>query len=117
MNHMYDGPIDCEGDTDLHYYLQVKDRREDELDNLAYYAGWDKNKYRSYISAIDKNLERVDPENKRNNLWFVIKHFGRNILGYKATPHYQYAVVTLVGILGLVFMRRFARRKKVLRVQ
>ena len=117
MNHMYDGPIECEGDTDLHYYLDVKDRREDELDNLAYYAGWDKNKYRSYVSAIDAHLERVDPEGKRGNVLFLFKHFGRNILRHSLIPHYQYAFTTLVGILGLVLMRRFARRKKVLRVQ
>ena len=48
---------------------------------------------------------------------FLFKHFGRKMLTPKATPHYQYAVATLLGMLGLVFMRRFARRKKVLRVQ
>ena len=117
MNHMYDGPIDCEGDTDLHYYLQVKDRREDELDNLAYYAGWDKNKYRSYVSSIDADLKRVDPKGERNNVMFLFKHFGRNMFDHKVTPQYQYAVATLIGLIGLVFMRRFARRKKMLRVQ
>ena len=41
MNHMYDGPYRLRGGykTFCQYYLQVKDRREDELDNLAYYAG------------------------------------------------------------------------------
>ena len=38
MQHMYEGPINCEENVNLHYYLDVKDRREDELDNLAYYV-------------------------------------------------------------------------------
>ena len=117
MHHMYDGPIECEGDADLHYYLNVKDRREDELDNLAYYAGWDKHKYRSYVSAIDTDLERIDPKGKRNNVLFLFKHFGRNMLDSTLTRSYPYAVATLLGILGLIFMHRFVRRKRVLRVQ
>ena len=67
---MYEGKINCEGDADLHYYLDVKDRREEELDNLVYYAGWDKHKYRSYVSSIETHLDRVDPEKKTKHSCF-----------------------------------------------
>ena len=45
---------------------------------------------------------------------FLFKHFGRNMFDHKVTPQYQYAVATLIGLIGLVFMRRFAVAKKCL---
>ena len=117
MQHMYEGPINCEENVNLHYYLDVKDRREDELDNLAYYAGWDKNKYRSYVSSIDSHLERVDPAQRRNTIGFQIKRFFRNHLNTLSPIHYQSLAIILFGIAGLLCMQRIARSRQVVRVQ
>ncbi len=117
MQHMYEGKINCEGDADLHYYLDVKDRREEELDNLVYYAGWDKHKYRSYVSSIETHLDRVDPEKKRNTLVFQIKRFFRKIFMALTPLHYQYLGIVLFGIASLFFMRHVARNRQIVRVQ
>lgn len=64
MTHPVQGSIDC--DAAANYYKKVLDRRENELDELAYLTGWDMDEYSYYLSTYKSKYERAktDKENK-----------------------------------------------------
>lgn len=57
MNHPVQEAVTCHEAEN--YYLEVLDRRENEMENLAYLTGWDTNQYDYYIKAYERKYERV----------------------------------------------------------
>jgi len=64
MNHPVQGHLDC--DQASSYYQMVLDRRENELDELAYLTGWDIDEYDYYVDTYAKKLERSRKDKKFN---------------------------------------------------
>lgn len=57
LNHTYTGDISCEdGQT---YVKKVISRREGELENLEYYAGWDSYNYSTYLNDWKRKLRII----------------------------------------------------------
>ena len=64
MNHPVQGHLDC--DQASSYYQMVLDRRENELDELAYLTGWNMGEYDYYVDTYAKKLERSRKDKKFN---------------------------------------------------
>lgn len=65
MNHPVQGYLDCQQANS--YYKGVVDRRENELDELAYLTGWDTDEYEYYVKTYINKYERTkhqDDEDK-----------------------------------------------------
>lgn len=74
MNHPVEGHLNCEGAKA--YYLDVLDRRENELDELAYLTGWDTKEYESYLSTYEKKIDRIKSKSNNYERGFVIPIIG-----------------------------------------
>ncbi|MCB9256895.1 MAG: DUF2330 domain-containing protein [Chitinophagales bacterium] len=70
MTHPVQGPIDC--DAAANYYKKVLDRRENELDELAYLTGWDMDEYSYYLSTYQSKYERAKKDKERGNKGFLL---------------------------------------------
>lgn len=65
MNHPVQGHLEC--DEASSYYQMVLDRRENELDELAYLTGWDMDDYDYYLESYEKKLNRSKKDKKSKN--------------------------------------------------
>lgn len=80
MTHPVTGHIDCDGATA--YYKTVLDRRENELDELAYLTNWDMSSYDYYVDTYQKKYERSKKDKKESDKGFLLPVFSK-----PNTPH------------------------------
>ncbi len=73
LRHPYKGDVSCSQGQD--YVRKVIDRREGELENLEFYAGWDSYNYNNYVRDWERKLE------KRRYRKGSVNLFGENTTG------------------------------------
>ncbi|MEZ4916398.1 MAG: DUF2330 domain-containing protein [Chitinophagales bacterium] len=91
MNHPVQEAITCKEAEN--YYLKVLDRRENELENLAYLTEWNTDKYDYYLKTYERKYERVKGD--RGNFLPVFK----NPFNNNNTPNGTIMIVFLSVLL------------------
>lgn len=69
MNHPVREQIDC--DQAASYYGKVLNRRENELENLAYLTGWNIDEYDYYLSTYEKKYNRAKKDKQVDKGSFI----------------------------------------------
>ncbi|MGB1247403.1 MAG: DUF2330 domain-containing protein [Chitinophagales bacterium] len=70
MNHPVTGVLECE--EAVTYYETVLDRRENELDELAYLTGWDIDEYEYYVNTYENKYDRAKKKYKKGGFIPII---------------------------------------------
>ena len=102
MNHMVEGRLDCSAAAA--YYRDVLDRREGELDQLAWLTGWDLDEYDDYIDQVERRLDRTETGTRRDRNWVPV--FGRPGGGGGPGPGWVALLLLTLMPASLLFLRR-----------
>ena len=76
MTHPVQENVTCE--QAVSYYSKVLNRRENEMDELAYLTGWNIDEYDYYVDAYQKKYERAKKDSKENERGFIIPFINSN---------------------------------------
>lgn len=109
MTHPVQENITC--DQAVAYYSKVLNRRENELDELAYLTGWDIDDYDYYVDTYVKKYERANKDRKENEKGFVlpfINSSGGN-LPPTNTSLFSLFSLLLLSISSVYFVRNKVR--------
>lgn len=100
MNHPVQGALNCEEASK--YYLEVLDRRENEIDNLAYLTGWDMEEYGYYTKSYETKYNRSKKFNsdKGYMLPFIHSTGGGNGNGPLGIGLLSFAALGLLAIVA-----------------
>ena len=106
MNHMVEGYLDCSAAKG--YYRDVLDRRENEMDELAYLTGWDLDDYDFYLDNVERKIERQnkneDRTGKRNGFLPIIPNIN--------TPNIPTGGLLVFGLLFVLNGAWFTLKRK-----
>ena len=95
LRHPYKGDVSCS--QGQNYVRKVIDRREGELENLEFYAGWDSYNYNNYTRDWERKLE------KRRYRKGSINPFGDNTAGV--------ILFLLLNLSVVISVLKFKRRR------